>query len=216
MYVNDIIIYSLNLKSHLIHLNQILNILDHSEVTLFLSKCYFAYSLIKALEHHVSWLKLSIFNKKIKAVRNMTFSKTLRKLKIELRFFNYYRKFVSHYAAIIRSFIALKTWEFKNSSFKEQARKKHAERISLKEKLEAELKRIEVDKQCHKTWNTLKEKLCSAFTLVFSNFHKSFILYTNESKEKNYDATLHQKEKNDVKRSILFLFKDLNSTKIRY
>ena len=68
MYVNDIIIYSLNLKSHLIHLNQILNILNHSEVTLFLLKCYFIYSLIKAFEHHVFRLKLNIFKKKIKIV----------------------------------------------------------------------------------------------------------------------------------------------------
>ena len=63
----------------------------------------------------------------------MSFSFTLRQLKIELKFFKYYRKFVFHYAAITKLLMKFNTREFKNSFFKKQSRRKHAENIKIKD-----------------------------------------------------------------------------------
>jgi hypothetical protein len=93
--MNDIIVFSLSLKDHLTHLNDVLTLLKQFDVILSLNKCHFAYSSVKALEHHVSRLELSTLNEKTQAIRELHFSKTLRNLEIELKFFDYYRKFVS-------------------------------------------------------------------------------------------------------------------------
>lgn len=47
IYVNDIIVFSHNLKNYLHHLNWILNILKQSDITLAMIKCYFAFFLYK-------------------------------------------------------------------------------------------------------------------------------------------------------------------------
>ena len=51
----------------------------------------------------------------MKTIQKMIFSKNLRKLKINLNFFEYYRKFVKDYAIIIKSLIQLKIENFKKN-----------------------------------------------------------------------------------------------------
>ena len=97
----------------------ILEILNNSDVTLSLFKYHFAYSSIKALNHYVLRLKLSTLKEKVNAILAMIFLTTLRKLETDLDFFECYRKFISHYAAIARSLIALKTRDFKNNLMKD-------------------------------------------------------------------------------------------------
>ena len=52
--------------------------------------------------------------------------------------------------------------------------------------------------------------------MSFSDFFRSFILYVDESKKKEFEVTLHQINKNGVKRSILFLFRSLTSAEKNY
>lgn len=67
MYINNIIIYSVNFDQHLFHFDEILYLLKRSEMILALKKCHFEYPNIKALNHHVFRLKLNIFEKKRKS-----------------------------------------------------------------------------------------------------------------------------------------------------
>lgn len=60
--------------------------------------------------------------KKTKIIKELKFSKIFRKLKTELKFFEYYRKFVSWYANIEKPLIKLKTRGIKDSSKKGKAR----------------------------------------------------------------------------------------------
>ena len=62
----------------------------------------------------------------------------------------------------------------------------------------------------------LKNKLCNASTLIFSNFNRFFILYINENKKKEYEIILYQIETNEIERLILFLSRDFNNVEIRY
>ena len=65
----------------------------------------------------------------------MKFSRTLRELKTALEFFNYYRKFVSNYAIVVKLLIALKIKDFKNNFIKEQLKKRYVEKTIINEKL---------------------------------------------------------------------------------
>ena len=73
--MNDIIVYFKNKNQHLTHFEKILSLLQKSNVILTLKKCYFVYSNIKVLKHHVSKFELNILKKKkSKRFKNFIFS----------------------------------------------------------------------------------------------------------------------------------------------
>ena len=230
VYIDDVIIFSASLEDHVKHLDQVLDLLEKSGVTLSLSKCHFAYPSITALGHHVSRLGLSTMEEKVEAVRKMLFPRNLRELETGLGFFGYYRKFVEHYAAIARPLVQLKTEGFKGSPNKGRPRRNHAEKKKLSRRI-SDVKAIEKTKEpsfvpqsvelqagpeCYEAWETLKNRLCNAPTLAFPDFSRPFILYTDGSKEKGYGAALHQVGADGIERPILFLSRDLSGPETRY
>ena len=114
IYMNDIIIYFKISTNHFVHLNKTFNLLKKSEITLSFSKCHFAYSSIKTLKHYVNCFNLNNL-KKTNIIRRLMFFKILKKFKIELNFFDYYKKFVTWYIVKKRFLIIFKTLNFKNS-----------------------------------------------------------------------------------------------------
>ena len=198
-----------------------LTIFEDSEMILTLFKCHFTYLNIKVLSHHVSRLRLSTMKKKIEIIRKMKFLRNLRKLEIKLNFFDYYRTFMNHYVVIARSLMRLKIKDFKNSSIKRRSRKEHAIRMRLRKKWKTRQEqfkniKFDVDEIYYEIWKLLKKVLCEISILTHLDFNKFFILYVDESKEKNYKTTIHQINRNEKKRSILFLSRDLNDAKIWY
>ena len=131
VYIDDVIIFSASLDEYVKYLDQVLELLENSGVTLSLSKCHFAYPSITALGHYVSRLGLSTMEEKVEAVRRMFFLTSLRELETGLGFFGYYRKFVPYYAAIARPLVKLKTKGFKGSLNKGRPRRNHAEKKQL-------------------------------------------------------------------------------------
>ncbi len=113
VYIDDIIIFFSILENHLKHLNEILILLKKSNVIFFLFKSHFDYLNIKILKHHVNRLKINIMKKKVEVIKNLKFFVTLKNLKKELDFFEYYRNFVSWYSFIKKSLIKFKTQIFK-------------------------------------------------------------------------------------------------------
>ena len=61
--MNDIIIYFKISTDHFVHLNEALNLLKKSKMTLSFSKCHFAYSSIKTLKHYVNRFDLNTLKK---------------------------------------------------------------------------------------------------------------------------------------------------------
>jgi hypothetical protein len=217
VYIDDIIIFFSIFENHLKHLNEILILLEKSNVNFFLFKLHFDYSSIKALRHHVNKLNINIMKKKIEIIKNLRFFVTLRNLKKELNFFEYYRNFVSWYSFIEKSLIKLKIQTFKEALKKERQRLEWALKTYLKQsnvdlmrsKYQKNSRKIKSFKTCINAWKKLKKQLCNAIIRVFSNFSRSFILYVDENKERDFEIVLHQIEKNDVKRFILFFLKIL-------
>ena len=161
----------------------------------------------------------------------MIFFKILRKFEIELNFFDYYRKFVAWYVVIKRFLIIFKTLNFKNSFNKNKFRLRWINEIRLKInelinssktndraliKRKKSIRIFVLNKKCLKAWKNLKKTLIDFSILAFSDFIKSFILYTNESKEWNFEMTIHQLNKNDVEKFILFFSKCLSDAKNNY
>ena len=78
--------------------------------------------------------------KKIETIRNMKFSRNFRDFKIDLKFFNYYRFFVNHYAIIIKSLVRLKIQNFIDVSIKKRKKRNYFEKIILKQRHEFRIK----------------------------------------------------------------------------
>lgn len=100
VYIDDIIVFSKSIKEHLAYLDTVLGLLEESGVTLSLSKCFFTQPSITALGHHISRPGLATLEEKVEAIRKWEFPTTLSQLEIAIGFFNYYRQFVEHFAAI--------------------------------------------------------------------------------------------------------------------
>jgi hypothetical protein len=162
--------------------------------------------------------------KKIEVIKNLKFFVTLKNLKKEFDFFEYYRNFVSWYSFIEKSLIKLKTQIFKKVFRKDRQRlawalKTYFEQSDLnlmKSEYQKNSRKIKSFKLCINAWKELKKQFCNAIIKVFSNFSRLFILYVDESKKQDFEIVLHQIEKNDVKRFILFLFKSLIEVESRY
>ena len=92
IYINDIIIYFEISINHFVYLNEALNLLKKSKMTLSFSKCYFVYSNIKTLKHHMNYFDLNILKEKTKIIRWLMFFKIFKKFEIDLNFFDYYMK----------------------------------------------------------------------------------------------------------------------------
>ena len=155
IYVDDVIIYFSSLKQHIHHIDHVFFLLKNSDVTFSLTKCHFAYSNIKILNHHVSRLNFNTTKKKITTIKNMIFSKNLRDLKVNLKFFDYYRFFVDYYALIARFLMRFKIKNFANAFFKNRRRKTHFQKIRFKRS---------------NNFNHHKK----SFSLIFNLFDKTF------------------------------------------
>ncbi len=122
VYIEDIIISFSNFENSLKHLNETLIFLKKSDVIFFLFKSHFDYLSIKILKHHVNRLRTNIMKKKIKIIKNLKFFVTLKYLKKELDFFEYYRNFVLWYSFIEKSLIKFKTQILKKILKKDKQR----------------------------------------------------------------------------------------------
>jgi hypothetical protein len=216
VYIDDTIIFSKDIDSHIRHLSTVLRILCKSGATLSLAKCFFAQPGLRALGHFVSRLGLSTVEQKVEAVRALAFPTNLQELEHGLGFFGYYRKFVPYFAAIARPLQILKTRGFKGVSVDKKIRKAHAIKTKVADVAEGSDPPDTLIARCKEAWETLKEKLCSAPTLAFPNFDRPFILYVDGSRERGYGVALHQEDLEGVERPILFLSKELNPTEENY
>jgi hypothetical protein len=80
----------------------------------------------------------------------------------------------------------LKTKDFKNTPIKNYEREKHALHISLNLFIIPEELLL-----CEIIFENLKWKFVNIPILIFSNFDKLFILYVDDSKEREYKIALY-------------------------
>lgn len=209
IYIDDIIIFFNDKKSHLIDLNDALQQLKFAEFTLFLVKCHFVFLFLNLLDHKISHLSLFTQKEKIKTIFKLIFFKTLQHLKTDVELFKYYWKFVNHFTNIIDSLFKLKTHAFKNVSQKDSFWQKYVNKMFR----DLHINSLAAAKI---VWEIIKKCICFASILKFSDFFKLFLLYCDDFKKRKLRVTIYQFDDEENKQSVLFLFHILFSVKEKF
>ncbi|GJP66287.1 hypothetical protein CLOP_g23177 [Closterium sp. NIES-67] len=100
VYLDDILIYSRDMKQHVEHLRRVFEILRRERFYVKLSKSEFALEKVQFLGHMVSAQGVHVDPKKIEAVRTWTTPENVEELQQFLGFANYYNRFVPQYAKL--------------------------------------------------------------------------------------------------------------------
>jgi hypothetical protein len=107
IFFDDIMIYSKDLDSHVIHLTQTLDLLLQNQLFAKMSKCRSGCLEIEYLGHIVSAQGVSVDPGKIQATVDWPFPKNLKALRGFLGLTWYYRKFIKGYGSIAAPLTAM-------------------------------------------------------------------------------------------------------------
>ncbi|CAI7872854.1 unnamed protein product [Closterium sp. NIES-54] len=100
VYLDDILIYSKDMKQHIEHLRRVFEILRREKFYVKLSKSEFALKKVQFLGHMVSAQGVHVDPKKIEAVCTWKTPENVKEIKQFLGFANHYNRFVPQYAKI--------------------------------------------------------------------------------------------------------------------
>ena len=106
-YLDDILIYSPDIETHLKHLKLIFQRLREVDLKLKMEKCSFLKKHIQYLGHIVSGDGINPVPEKLSSIQQMPQPYTPKEVKQFLGLVSYYRKFIPRYADIVRPLNAL-------------------------------------------------------------------------------------------------------------
>ena len=182
-------------------------------ITLKSHKFYLKYSNITLLEQHVNVLNLTTEKKKMKVIKNLQFSKTLKNLKTYLDLMKWLYFYILYYVQIITSLQLHKT-ELLHQLLKDSAQKTFIYHISMN----FTSKEI-------KTFITLQKLFTKSIFLTHFNSVKHLYINVDTSKQYEFETVIYYVNKDSVKTAdiqwnkihfILFLSKLLTSVKKKY
>lgn len=153
VFMDDILVYSATLDTHLSLLQQVFEIVQKHSFLLEAFKCSFAQQQIEYLGHCISVQGVATETSKIEAVQRWPVPSSLKELRGFLGLTGYYRKFIKHYGMISRPLTMLLK---KGTPF--QWSPQTAEAFLL-----------------------LKQALMEALVLAIPDFEKTFVLETDAS-----------------------------------
>src|SRR5215208_1670099 len=152
IYMDDIIIFSPDLASHVKHIEAVMTVIRDNNIYANPEKCSLLKKQIKFLGHKVSAEGIEISPDKTKALKELASPKNPKELMSVMGLLSWFRKFIPNFAAKVRGL-----WDLKK-----------AEKYKWEEHHEKALR-------------DLIEELCSAPILAHPNFEKPFIIYTDAS-----------------------------------
>jgi hypothetical protein len=94
MYLNDILIFFKNKKSHVRHIQEMLKLLRVNDLFANLKKCFFLKQKIDYLEFIVSENDITMNSSRINIIMNWSMIQFLKNNQIFLKFVNFYRRFI--------------------------------------------------------------------------------------------------------------------------
>jgi hypothetical protein len=99
-YIDDIVIFSLNFKDHISHLDQVFKAIEKSGVTLAITKCHFGYQSLLLLGQKASQLWLSTHKQKVDAILQLEEPKDRHDLQVFLGMMVYFSTYIPFYTWI--------------------------------------------------------------------------------------------------------------------
>lgn len=105
VFFDDILVYSHDMSSHILHLQEVFDLLHTNHLKVKLSKYAFGQSQVTYLGHSISGQGVAIDDEKIKCILNWPQPTTPKGLRGFLGLAGYYRKFVCHFGIIARPLI---------------------------------------------------------------------------------------------------------------
>lgn len=167
VFLDDILVYSRTEGEHLVHLRMVLNALREQQLHIKVSKCAFCMHEVDFLGHVISADGIKVDPKKTEAVQKWPVPKDVQQVRMFLGLAGYYRKFVHGFARMAAPLTEL-TKQAPGLNF--------ADRWGAVEQA---------------AFEQLKAALSSPPVLLFPDFSKPFVLYTDSS-EFAHGATLLQ------------------------
>ncbi|GKC21752.1 putative reverse transcriptase domain-containing protein, partial [Tanacetum coccineum] len=149
VFIDDILIYSKSQEEHVEHLRLVLGLLKKEKLYAKFSKCAFWLREVQFLRHVINGNGIHVDPNKIEAVKNWNAPRTLTEVRLFLGLAGYYRRFIENFSKIAKS-LTIMTQKCKTFDWGE----------------EQEL-----------AFQTLKDKLCNASVLAFSDGLKDFVVY---------------------------------------
>lgn len=188
VYLDDIIIYSKrSLEEHLDHIKQVFETLRRANLKIKLKKCYFCLPNIHFLGHVVGRDGIKPDPDKIEKIRTFPEPLNVSQLRSALGLFSYYRRFIKDFSRIAAPLNKL-------------------------------LRKDELydwkDKQ-QKAFDALKQRLMTAPILVYPNFEKPFVLYTDASGT-GIGAVLSQIGNEGKEHVVAYASRSMNKAEINY
>ena len=101
VYLDDIVIHSKNAEEHVEHCRIVLEVLRKHKLYAKLPKCSFMQSELKFLGHIVGAQGLQVVPKNVAIVQDWSFPAGVAQLRSFLGLANYFRKFVTGWAALV-------------------------------------------------------------------------------------------------------------------
>ena len=154
VYADDILVWSESVDSHLVHLQMVFDRLRAAQLRLHPQKCEFGIQSVKYLGYIFTPDGIKINPDKMQIVKNYPVPKNTTQVRSFIGLTTYNRRFVASYSQIAHSLFALL--------------RKDAEFIWTAD--------------CQKAFETLKEELMKAPTLIFPDYKRRFRLTTDASK----------------------------------
>jgi hypothetical protein len=191
-YLDDLVVFSRNMDSHMDHVRQTLSVLSRHGVKLKLSKCQFGMNRIRYLGHVLDGEGVHVDPEYIRAVMEMPDPTNVSELRTFLGMAGYYRGFIPAYAKMAQPLYELMkkavTWRWDDA-----------------------------EKQAT---SQLKQALTSAPVLLMPDYSKPFIIQTDASTH-GIGAVLSQRVKDEttgteVERPIAYVSRSLKPAETRY
>ena len=189
-YLDDILIFSTDSKSHQDHIRQVFNRLDQYGMVLNTSKCTFGVPEIVFLGYKISAEGTSPLPEKVEAIRKCNIPKNVKELRRFFGMVNFYRRFIPNAASQQAPLNSLLLGSVKGA---------HPVSFDVKQ-LEA--------------FNACKEGLCSAAMLAHPDCNARMALVTDAS-DTAMGAVLEQRSKNGWQ-PIAFFSRKFNVAQIKY
>ena len=102
VYLNNILIYTMDLKKHDQLVKQVLQVLRQNQLYLWYEKCTFAQNTIEYLGFIVDNGEICIDPKKVKAIQAWPEPKNFTNVQSFLGFYNFYQQFIKNFSKIAR------------------------------------------------------------------------------------------------------------------